>query len=113
MPNTKNPYKKHEGSAGATGIAAAAAGADTAFQNPGDAVQNGLKAWSMHRFMKARKAGNEQALKNEAKASKNAQQMSTGQVKAGSLKWGENGITEANGYVRDKDGGIRYVGKKK
>ncbi|KAL4961126.1 uncharacterized protein BDV14DRAFT_204123 [Aspergillus stella-maris] len=108
MPNTKtntnikNPYKKHAGSSGGTGIAAAAAGSDIVFQNPGDAVQNGLKAWSMHRFMEA----------NEARASKNAQQMSTGQVEAGSLKWGENGITAEIGYVRDKDGGIRYVGKK-
>ncbi|KAL4925335.1 uncharacterized protein BDV17DRAFT_186659 [Aspergillus undulatus] len=113
MPKIKNPFKKSEGGSGLTGITVAAAGADTGLQNPMGGVQGAQKAYHLHKHGKAQKAGMIQGLLNEDKANKKKKEMGSGQVAGSSMVWGENGITEANGYKRDKAGRISFVGKGK
>ena len=55
----------------------------------------------------------EQALANEERAIQRQREMETPQVQASDMTYGANGITKENGYIRDSDGKITYVGVKK
>ncbi|KAL4940236.1 hypothetical protein BDV06DRAFT_197142 [Aspergillus oleicola] len=52
-----------------------------------------------------------QAAENEKRANQEREEMNTEQAKASSIIYGENGITEENGFVQDSGGNIQYVGK--
>ena len=55
----------------------------------------------------------EQALANEERAIQRRREMETPQAQASDMTYGANGITKENGYIRDSDGKITYVGVKK
>ena len=55
----------------------------------------------------------EQALANEERAIQHRREMQTPQGQASEMTYGATGITEENGYVRDSEGKITYVGGKK
>lgn len=50
----------------------------------------------------------EDARANEERANANRRNMSTPQVEASSMKFGENGITKENGYYQRSDGTVGY-----
>ncbi|KIN07008.1 hypothetical protein OIDMADRAFT_174081 [Oidiodendron maius Zn] len=109
----KNPYKVYEGASEGLSMASSAAGAATGFSNPMGGVLNAQKAYHMHQYGKLQKKGMEQALANEERAIQRRREMETPQAKASDMTYGANGITKENGYIRDSDGKITYVGVKK
>ena len=52
------------------------------------------------------------AVANNDRANQARREMNSAQVQASSLVYGQNGITRENGWVKDADGNIKYVGKK-
>ncbi len=54
-----------------------------------------------------------EALANEERAIQWQREMQMPQVQASDLGYGKNGITKENGYVKDGDGKVTYVGGKK
>lgn len=54
-----------------------------------------------------------QGLANEERAKQHQREMQTPQVQASEMTYGKNGITKENGFVRNSEGKISYVGGKK
>lgn len=56
--------------------------------------------------------GMRKAVANNDRANQARREMNSAQVQASSLVYGQNGITRENGWVKDAEGNIKYVGKK-
>ncbi|KAL4983184.1 hypothetical protein BDW68DRAFT_39061 [Aspergillus falconensis] len=109
MPAPPDPYKKYV--SGAHHVADVA-GAGSGVSNPMGSIQNAQAAYHTHQHMKAQLNGMRQAVINSDRANQARREMSTAQVQASSLVYGQNGITRENGWVKDAQGHIKYVGKK-
>ncbi|KAL4971716.1 hypothetical protein BDW66DRAFT_145600 [Aspergillus desertorum] len=109
MPGPHDPYKKY-----VSGVhhAADLAGAGSGVSNPMGSIHNAQAAYHTHQYMKAQLHGMRQAVVNNDRANQARREMNSAQVQASSLVYGQNGITRENGWVKDAQGNIKYVGKK-
>ncbi|KAL4876536.1 hypothetical protein BJY04DRAFT_223015 [Aspergillus karnatakaensis] len=106
----RNPYAAHDTSSRIVGIGGSAVGASPSASNGMFVVQNAQQAYHINQYARAQLNGNAQALANANRAAQWQRQMQTAQVQASSMAYGMNGITQANGFVRDANGAVRYVG---
>ncbi|KAL4994881.1 hypothetical protein BDV10DRAFT_175850 [Aspergillus recurvatus] len=109
MPGPHDPYKKYVSGAH---HAADLVGAGSGVSNPMGSIQNAQAAYHTHKHTKAQLNGMRQAVINNDRANQAKREMSSAQVQASSLVYGQNGITRENGWVKDAHGNIKYVGKK-
>ncbi|KAL3473229.1 hypothetical protein BJX99DRAFT_261539 [Aspergillus californicus] len=72
-------------------------------KNQGAGALSAQEAYHLQQLAKAQQLARERALKRQ-------RETEAAQRQTGNMVWGQNGVTEANGYVRDAQGNIRYVG---
>ncbi|KAL4775825.1 hypothetical protein BDW60DRAFT_203683 [Aspergillus nidulans var. acristatus] len=109
MSGPHDPYKRYV--SGAHHVADLA-GAGSGVSNPMGSIQNAQAAYHMHKNMKTQLNGMRQAVANNDRANQARREMNSAQVQASSLVYGQNGITRENGWIKDAQGNIQYVGKK-
>ncbi|KAL4789145.1 hypothetical protein BDV19DRAFT_395338 [Aspergillus venezuelensis] len=109
---SSDPYKAYDKTTGFAGDVfdiAGAAGAD--FSNPMPGVQKAMANHAVNKYAKEWMKGMAQADENEKRANQERAEMNTQQAHASSMVYGQNGITEENGFVQDAEVNITYVGK--
>ncbi|KAL4953402.1 hypothetical protein BDW69DRAFT_165505 [Aspergillus filifer] len=108
---SSDPYRAYDKATGFAGDAfnlAGAAGAD--FSNPMPGVQQAMANHAVNEYAKEWMKGMAQADENEKRANQERAERNTQQAQASSMVYGQNGITEENGFVQDSEGNITYVG---
>ncbi|KAF7293968.1 hypothetical protein MKEN_01460600 [Mycena kentingensis (nom. inval.)] len=106
-----NPFTANGVVNGLTGLGLRASGGHGA-SNAMGVVFKLQEGYHLQEYRKILKDGTQKAAANEERAIVHEREMNTPQVQAADMRYGSNGIDESNGFVRDKDGNIKYVGKK-